>query len=136
MKENDRIGTLIAELRGYRQLKEEYRSLQMEIAAAETCSYGVGSYTGRHGTGPGQGVDRIAWLMRKERLQDQAAEKRRQLAGTEDKIRRIRSSADGVLLYRVYVEKESMSAVAREYGILPGSLYRRLRRELKLLFFG
>lgn len=135
VKENDPVGMLIAELRGYRYLTEEYRLLQMQVSAAEQRSCGVGSVI-RGGGGPGKGVDRVAWMMRKDKLREKAEEKHRQMIRTEEKIRRIRSSADGILLFRVYVENENMSAVAREYGMLPGSMYRRLRRELKLLFFG
>lgn len=136
MKKNDNeLNALIAELRSYRRLRKMEQNCLLQLAETEQKSYGVGSRLESTGSGSPSGVDRVFWLMRKEELEKKHRNLSRRLHHLEKKIDAIRSSADGPLLYRVYVENENLSAVAREYGILPASLYRRLQRELNLLFF-
>lgn len=131
---NEQIHDVIADLRGYRPLVHECRILQRKLQEEDEMSYGLKS-TGRiSGNSTFQGTDRIYWLMRKDETARLLHMKQQKLEETERKIERIASSADGPLLYRVYVKNESMRKVARDYGILPSSLYKRLHKAIARCF--
>lgn len=134
-KNNNEMNALIAELRSYCRLRKMEKECLLKIAEAEQRSYGIRSCLEVSGSSSPKGSDRVFWLMKKEELEKKRKNLCRRLHHLEQRIAVIRSSADGPLLYRIYVENENLSAVAREYGLLPASLYRRLQRELNLLFF-
>ena len=127
---NEEINAVISDLRGYRPLINECRILKRQLMEEDEMSYGLHSAGRISGNSTFQGTDRIYWLMRKEETENILKEKQKKLEETEKKIERIATSADGPLLYRVYVKNESMLKVARDYGILPASLYKRLHKAL------
>ena len=131
---NERINAVIADLRGYCPLIHECRILKRQLMEEDEMSYGLRSTGKISGNSSFQGTDRIYWLMRKEETASLLQEKQKKLEETERKIERIATSADGPLLYRVYVKNEPMRKVARDYGILPGSLYKRLHKALITCF--
>lgn len=127
---NEQINAVVADLRGYRPLINECRILKKQLQEENEMSYGLKSISKISGNSTFQGTDRIYWLMRKDETENLLRAKQRKLEETERKIERIATSADGPLLYRVYVKNESMRKVALDYGILPASLYKRLHKAL------